>query len=86
MLFLADLPDNGGINEPLNQLNGGINGEKKIFLAIAGHPGIKRDGLLLETQIPLRTIDRILRHLREGADAKIEYRGSKKTGGWFIKS
>ena len=81
---------NGGINEPLNQLNGEINGEingeKKIILAIAGHPGIKRDGLLLETQIPLRTIDRILRHLREGADAKIEYRGSKKTGGWFIKS
>ena len=84
---------NGGIKEPLNELNGGINphggeinGAKKIILAIAGHPGIKRDGLLLETQIPLRTIDRILRHLREGANAKIEYRGSKKTGGWFIKS
>ena len=31
-------------------------------------------------------IDRILRRLREGSDARIEYRGSKKTGGWFIKS
>ena len=86
----AVISPNGGIKEPLNQsngeINGKINGEKKIILAIAGHPGIKRDGLLLETQIPLRTIDRILRHLREGADAKIEYRGSKKTGGWFIKS
>ena len=93
----AVISPNGGINEPLNELNGEINGEinshggeingaKKVILAIAGHPGIKRDGLLLKTQIPLRTIDRILRHLREGANAKIEYRGSKKTGGWFIKS
>ena len=80
-------------NEPLNRHSGEINphcgeinGAKKIILAIAGHPGIKRDGLLLETRIPLRTIDRILRNLREGANAKIEYRGSKKTGGWFIKS
>ena len=88
-LFLPD----GKINEPLNEPNGKINlvngkisGEKKIIHAIAEHPGIKRDGLFLETQIPLRTIDRILRRLRDGADARIEYRGSRKTGGWFIKS
>jgi len=88
-LFLPD----GKINEPLNEPNGKINlvngkisGEKKIIHAIAEHPGIKREGLFLETQIPLRTIDRILRRLRDGADARIEYRGSRKTGGWFIKS
>ena len=80
---------NGEINAPSGEINapsGEIHGEKKIILAIAKQPGIKREGLLLETKIPLRTIDRILRRLREGGDAKIEYRGSKKTGGWFIKS
>ena len=80
--FLLVGETDGEINAP----SGEINGEKKIILAIAKQPGIKREGLLLETKIPLRTIDRILRRLREGGDAKIEYRGSKKTGGWFTKS
>lgn len=73
-------------NGKINLINGKISGEKKIIHAIAEHPGIKREGLFLETQIPLRTIDRILRRLRDDADARIEYRGSRKTGGWFIKS
>ena len=73
---------NGEINAP----NGEINGEEKIIRAIESHPGIKREGLLLKTGIPLRTIDRILRRLKAEENTKIEYRGSKKTGGWFIKS
>ena len=77
------IPPNGGINGENGGING-RNGEIKIIHVIENHPGIKREGLLLETQIPLRTIDRFLQHLKR--NFKIEYRGSKKTGGWFIKS
>jgi ATP-dependent DNA helicase RecG len=78
---------NGEINDGINGGNGGTNvknGEIKIVHAIENHPGIKREGLLLETKIPLRTIDRFLQHLKR--ESQIEYRGSRKTGGWFIKS
>ena len=88
-MTLRPVSDNGEKKDEfllVGETDGEINGEKKIILAIAKQPGIKREGLLLETKIPLRTIDRILRRLREGGDAKIEYRGSKKTGGWFTKS
>lgn len=81
--------DNSAVISPSGEINapsGEINGERKIIGAIEANPGIKREGLLLETQIPLRTIDRILQRLRTGENAKIEYRGSNKTGGWFIKS
>lgn len=77
--------DNGRI-KPVISPDGEITGEIKILHAIEAHPGIKREGLLLETQIPLRTIDRILQRLKKREYSKIEYRGSKKTGGWFIKS
>ena len=79
---------------PSGEINGEINGEIKPVIspngeikirhAIENHPGIKREGLLLETKIPLRTIDRIIHRLKE--KSKIEYRGSKRTGGWFTKS
>ena len=92
----AVISPHGGINGEINDRGGEINqdvgggneksNDEKIVIAIEKHPGIKREGLLLETKIPLRTIDRILQHLRKGNNAKIEYRGSKKTGGWFIKS
>ena len=89
MNSLTPLP-NGEINGEIGEINGGNggtnvkNGEIKIVHAIENHPGIKREGLLLETKIPLRTIDRFLQHLKR--ESQIEYRGSRKTGGWFIKS
>lgn len=67
-------------------LSGEINGEIKLIQAIAAHPGIKREGLLLATKIPLRSIDRLLRRLTLSGTGRIEYRGSKKTGGWYVKS
>ena len=69
------------------KINGEINaksGEIKIYDAIAENPGIKREKLLLITGIPLRTIDRIVKRLIE--IKKIEYRGSKRTGGWFVRT
>lgn len=78
---------NGTINPdivPSGNINGTINGEIKIKRAIAENPGIKREGLLLKTKIPLRTIARILKSLKDSG--AVEYRGSRKTGGWYPRT
>ena len=74
----------GEINGEIKSPGGEINGEIKIYQAVVATPGIKREALLLTSKIPLRTIDRILKRLKESG--KIEYRGSKKTGGWYVKT
>ena len=84
-------PANGEINGEITTSNGEIkpevgeiNGEMKILVAITENPGIKRDRLRAITGISLRTIDRIVRRLTD--DEKIEYRGSKRTGGWYVRT
>ena len=84
-------PANGEINGEITTSNGEIkpevgeiNGEMKILEAITENPGIKRDRLRAITGISLRTIDRIVRRLTD--DERIEYRGSKRTGGWYVRT
>ena len=84
-------PANGEINGEITTSNGEIkpevgeiNGEMKILEAITENPGIKRDRLRSITGISLRTIDRIVKRLTD--DEKIEYRGSKRTGGWYVRT
>ena len=80
-------PSTGGINGEITPPNGEIklkNGEMQIWDAISKNPGIKRDRLQMLTGIPLRTIDRIVKRLT--AVQKIEYRGSKRTGGWYVRT
>ena len=73
-------PSNGEIKPP----SGEINGEIKIWEVISKNPGIKRDRMMMLTGISLRTIDRIVRRLTDSQ--KIEYRGSKRTGGWYVRT
>ena len=80
-------PANGEIKPDIGEIKpdiGEMTGEMKIFDTISKNPGIKRDRLLLLTGISLRTIDRIVKRLTE--DEKIEYRGSKRTGGWYVRT
>lgn len=80
----AFISPSGEINDTRNAFispNGKINGELKIKNTIKTHPGIKREALLLKTGIPLRTIDRHLKSLKDSG--VVEYRGSRKTGGWY---
>lgn len=91
--MLSSSGDSGEINGESPSQSGEINGEItgksgeiKVYQAIAEHPGIKREALLLATGIPLRTIDRIVKRLSSGDSRKIEYRGSKRTGGWFVRT
>lgn len=68
------------------QKNGMINGmindtEKMIYRRIISSPGISAVSLADEFDKSVRTIMRILKHLMELKI--IEYRGPKKTGGYF---
>ncbi len=63
-------------------INGTINeGEKQICNRIAASPGISAVALADESGKSVRTIMRILKRLAELNI--IEYRGPKKTGGYF---
>ena len=88
-----------GNGEMNGELNGKINGKIKIrkklaavgttndeivYQIIVDNPGIKRESILKGTEISLRTIDRILQRMKHSG--RIEYRGSRKTGGWFVKT
>ena len=56
-----------------------------VLKVISEQPGIKKDRIFLAVQTTsLRSVQRTLERLSQ-AD-KIEYRGSKRTGGWFVKT
>ena len=74
---------NGTINGMINDtINGTINeNERLIYNRIVSLPGISAVTLADEFGKSVRTIMRVLKHL---VDLNIiEYRGSKKTGGYF---
>ena len=58
--------------------------DRAVLEVIRNHPGIKLDAIFLEIKTSTRSVRRVLERL--SANDKIEYRGSKRTGGWFIKT
>ena len=58
--------------------------DRAVLDAIARHPGIKGEAIFLEVKTSLRSVRRTLDRLKIGQ--KIEYRGSRRTGGWFVKT
>ena len=69
----AQLKNAGGVN-------GGVNG---VLAYINDHPNLKAQQLSAQLNIPLRTLQRYIRQLKE--EGKIEFRGAAKTGGYFAK-
>ncbi len=59
--------------------------ESKIIDFVRMHPGVKRDEISLELKIPLRTLGRYLKKLDQER-CVIEYRGTNRTGGWYIRT
>ena len=55
-----------------------------VLCAIQDCPGIKADGIFLQVRTSTRSVRRSLERL-SGA-LKIEYRGSKRTGGWYVRT
>ncbi len=62
---------------------GGVSGGVKELLSfIENHPGLSARELSSQLNIPLRTIERWLKELRE--QGLIEFRGAPKTGGYVV--
>ena len=73
---------NGGLS---GMINGGLSGTiKEIYDYIKSHEGTSAVDMENKLNIPLRTLQRWLKELKE--KDLIEYRGSKKNGGYFVKS
>jgi ATP-dependent DNA helicase RecG len=65
--------------------DGGINGGINSLLAyVENNPGKKTADIGKGINISTRTAERYIKKLRD--DGKIEFRGSKKTGGYYIKT
>ena len=71
------------INDPINVAEG-INGIETLILAfLEKKPGVKGGEIIQFLQKGTSTIERYLKSLKE--KNLIEYRGSRKTGGYFKK-
>ena len=81
-------PQSGQIKMKSGQINGRcgkINDvDNIVFKIVCEEPGIKAATISLEIDTPERTVRRSL--MRLVAANKIEYRGSKKTGGWYVRT
>lgn len=69
---------------PVEKASSSEKRRQSILQTVSRRPGIKREALFLETRIPLRSLDRMLSEMAK--DGLVEYRGSRKTGGWFVQT
>jgi ATP-dependent DNA helicase RecG len=79
--------ENGGINLGIGGIiakSGGINECEQICQLILDNPGIKCAAISEKSGIAFRTVERNLCQLKRAC--KIEYRGSKRTGGFFVRT
>ena len=61
--------------------------EEELVRIISTHPGIRRKEMSVALDISLGSLRRLLAKMTaDPREAKIEHRGSKKTGGWFRRS
>lgn len=78
-------PFNNG-QDNLIESNGGVSGGvsggvTELLLYIQSHPGQRASDIAKGLNLPLRTIERWLKKLKEAKS--IEFRGASKTGGYF---
>lgn len=77
-----------GLNDGIKTFDDGINCtsdgiKSKVLAAIRNHSGIRVPELVLLLTRSKPTIERTVAQLKK--EGIIEYRGSKKTGGYFLK-
>ena len=58
--------------------------DSAVFAVVANYPGIKQDQIFLQVRTSIRSVQRTLGRLAKAK--KIEYRGSKQKGGWYVKT
>ena len=74
----------GEVNVPIGEVKRTSTDDELVYQLIRKTPGTKREKVFLEIKTSLRSVERSLKRLKEAG--RIEYRGSDKTGGWFIKT
>ena len=72
---------NEGINEGISE--GISEGITSLYFYIKNNPGKRVSQIGKELKHPAKTLERWIKTLKD--EEKIEYRGSKKTGGYFVK-
>ena len=83
----GEINDGDGEINPLSKTERELSQTQKIIAIVRQNPGIKRCQLVVKSGMPFRSLDRLLHSMTvDSRVSAIEYRGSKKTGGWFIKS
>jgi ATP-dependent DNA helicase RecG len=84
--FVIKFIKNEGINKGINKgLDGGINeGLNSLLRHIKNNPGENSTVLARQIDKPQKTVERWLAELKKSD--KIIFKGSKKTGGYFIKN
>ena len=80
----AKVPDSKTTNRQNCGLNGGLESTMhlQVIETIRSNPHITQKDLVSETNIPLRTMQRIMKELQ--GDGKIERKGGKRYGYWAI--
>ena len=58
--------------------------EESVFEVVRTNPGVKKEKIFLKVQTSMRSIQRTLERLK--AAGRIEYRGAKRNGGWFVRT
>ena len=81
---LSPRKENGTINGAINgAINGTLNADElAIVKFIEAHPGVQVSDIMTFTNKSMRTVKRYVARLVELS--KIERRGSRKTGGYYI--
>ena len=77
-------PAVGEVNPAVGEVKRTTTDDELVYQLICKTPGTKREKIFLEIKTSLRSIERSLKRLKEAG--RIEYRGSDKTGGWFIRN
>ncbi|MBR5588302.1 MAG: hypothetical protein IKW23_05580, partial [Kiritimatiellae bacterium] len=77
-------PTVGEVNPTVGEVKRTTTDDELVYQLICKTPGTKREKIFLEIKTSLRSIERSLKRLKEAG--RIEYRGSDKTGGWFIRN
>ena len=74
----------GEVKLPIGEVKRIATDDELVYQLICKTPGTKREKIFLEIKTSLRSIERSLKRLKDAG--RIEYRGSDKTGGWFIRN
>ena len=80
-----NMPCSGTLKGTLSTLKGTLNPtDERVLMYIAERPGCQASAIIADLSIPRDTLNKVMKRLVAGGLA--ERRGSKKTGGYYVKT